>query len=169
MTSVALPPWVAANLRRDRLVEETLEAIPYWNRLLRDLDERLSLVWVNDRLTRVEARRIAPEMVPGRWHVRRRNDGAKDSYMPVTTPDGGYRPMGNDILDELRSKDLWRGDVAARYHGARYREERQTEADRQRRRDERVDGMATAIKAVDSPGVLFSDVSWRSRSAGRKG
>lgn len=130
------------------MIDATLDAVPYWNRLLQQIDPRLSLVWAHE-----QAR--APGLRPGRWHVRRRNDPpAPDSYMPIVLPDGGYRPMASDILDELRSRDLWRGDVADRIMRERFdREAREAEKREAADREETVDELAGRIKAKLSPGV----------------
>lgn len=149
--TLLVPRWVAQNARRERMIDATLDAVPYWNRLLRQIDDRLSLVWVHE-----DAR--APGLVPARWHIRRRNDPpAPDSYMPIMLPDGGYRPMASDILDELRSRDLWRDDVARQRMEARFEEEaRQAEKREQADREETVDELAGRIKAKLSPGVLIT-------------
>lgn len=45
----------------------------------------------------------------GRWHVHRRNKPpAPDTFIPIETPDGGYREPDFGVVDELRSRDLWK-------------------------------------------------------------
>lgn len=57
---------------------------------------------------------------PGHWHVHRRNTPpAPDSFIPIETPDGGYREPDFGIIEELRRRDLrnpevWRESVKRR-------------------------------------------------------
>jgi hypothetical protein len=48
------------------------------------------------------------KLEPGRWHVKKQNEGVPDSYMPITTPDGGYREPDSGVLNEMADRDMWR-------------------------------------------------------------
>lgn len=49
---------------------------------------------------------------PGRWHIHRRNTPpAPDSFIPIETPDGGYREPDSGVLEELRARDLHNRNV----------------------------------------------------------
>lgn len=151
MPGLVLPDHMAQNARREQMVDATLEAIPYWNRLLKLIDDRLALVFASDEAN-------APGLLPGRWHVRRRNTPpAPDSYMPITLPDGGYRPMASDILDELRSRDLWRGDVANQIMVEKFERERLYAEKRDaEQKAQRVSDLADRIKSIDGVSVSMS-------------
>jgi hypothetical protein len=103
--SLILPPKVQFDLEREAWAEQQEEWAKKFSKELQGLDRRLSLVWIKDS---------APEyggLVPGRWHVRRKNDRGPDSYMAITGPDGEYMEPTSRIFDQLQQADLWRGDV----------------------------------------------------------
>lgn len=54
-------------------------------------------------------------VIPGRWHVRRNNPPPTlPTYIPITTPDGGYRDPDSNVLAELADIDLTRPGVKQR-------------------------------------------------------
>lgn len=98
-----LSPVTRANIEREEVVDRELGRAQAVSKALRQYDERLSLVWVKDNAPADRS------LVPGRWHVHRRNDPpAPDSYMPITGPSGEYREPHHGILNELAERDLWR-------------------------------------------------------------
>lgn len=140
-----IPPWVEENLERERFVEDQIQLGRYWSRLLQEFDDRLTMVFVGEN-----AHAIAVEdgasykvdlagIVPGRWHVRRRNDPpVADSYMPVTGPDGGYREPDSRMVDEIRRRDMRSGqvdDALAAHRKDRERRERDLALRREGLRD----------------------------------
>lgn len=59
----------------------------------------------------------APDLIPGYWHVRRRNGGiTKDSYMPITDAQGGFAEPGQHHLDRLEERDLWKSGAIERIY-----------------------------------------------------
>jgi hypothetical protein len=49
---------------------------------------------------------------PNRWHVYRDNGPpVGPSYIPIETPDGGYREPDSGIIEELKQRDMWRRRV----------------------------------------------------------
>jgi hypothetical protein len=68
---------------------------------LKELDENLSLVWVGGRAPEF------PGISPGRWHVRRANPGAPNTFMPIEGPNGEYLEPSFRIVEELKANDLW--------------------------------------------------------------
>ena len=161
-SGLLLPDHAAQNYRRELQVEAQLEHAKGFNKLLRQIDRRLSLVWVNENAD-------APGLVPGRWHVRRENDGAPDSYMAILGEGGSYREPDSSILRELQKRDLWRAggmrDLERRGDAALVaRQKRAAEA-----REEKKTEFKERYKALDSPGVLFSDVRWSARAGKVKG
>lgn len=103
-----LPDDIRANYEREALIDRSLAAGEALSRALKAYDERLDCVFITDRVRPDEIPSMG-EIVPGRWHVRRKNDGVVDSYTPITTPDGGYRDPDWGVLRELQERDLWNG------------------------------------------------------------
>lgn len=102
-----VPAWVARNLERERFVDESMDFANGFDRLLKDRNPNLELTFVEDDPRAKEAR-----LEPGRWHIKRTNPGTADSYMPIVTPDGGYREPTLRDLEELDRRDLWRRPYA---------------------------------------------------------
>jgi len=126
---------------RDAQVEDGC-LYPYaraFRRRLRDVDPLLDLV-------RAKPRASAPGLRPNYWHVRRRNPGLSDSYMPITGPNGEYREPHDGVIEDLALRDLWRSDVAARNEPERLaaENERRQEAERQERREQAVERVRSA-------------------------
>jgi len=97
-----LPPVIAQNYEREAMVDNQLEAAVGIYRALQAMDPRLDLVFVTDRAD--------PEygVVPGRWHVVRHNDKpAPDTYIPITTRDGGFREPDSGVIAEMQDRDTW--------------------------------------------------------------
>lgn len=96
-----LPADIAERHRQAEMIDRHLGVAQALSRALKGIDERCSIVFISDR-----ADPGASNMVPGRWHIRRVNDGTVDSYIPITTADGGYREPTWADLDRLRQRDL---------------------------------------------------------------
>lgn len=97
-----LPSTIRHNYEREAMVDRQLESAMALHKAMVALDDRLDLVFISDRAD--------PEygVVPGRWHVVRKNPPpAPDSYMPIVTENGGYREPDSGVLTELQRRDLW--------------------------------------------------------------
>lgn len=101
-----LPEDIRAKYEREEMIDRSLAAGQALSRAVKAFDERCDVVFISDRVRPGEVPAMG-EIIPGRWHVRRRNDGAADSYIPVTTEDGGYRDPDWGILRELQERDMW--------------------------------------------------------------
>lgn len=167
--SVVLPEWVARNERRRQLLEANSpthrhnEDWKVWNRLLREIDARLSYVFVP------ELEDPPPGVVPLRWHVVRVNEAGPDSYWPLLDEDGQFREMGSRDVEDFKGRDLW--DPAVRHELATLRRRRleSKERGRETKREARRDEIALNVKALESPGVSFGDGRWSNRPTGRRG
>lgn len=158
MGRLVLPEWVARNERRRQVLEVDEKSgfaqTRYWNPLLGEIDARLRLVWVG----RVDGEEVG--VVPYRWHIVRKADDAPDTFWAVTTEglgsSGGFREMGSDVLETLRSGDLWNESVVYDRRAA----ERRLQASKERalvtRKEARVGDLALNIKALDNPGVSLA-------------
>jgi len=148
---VHLPPHVRENLEREQQVDTHIFVARYWDRAFKQRDPRLSVVFAKAG--------AKPPLVPERWHVKRVNGGdAPDSYMPVTTPSGGYREPGLDTLEELGRRDLWRTPRALEdFHKERDREKDARARDAARKREDRKDEVADVIKTLDSKSIVVKE------------
>lgn len=97
-----LPPEIRANIEREELIDRQMRAAVSLQRALKDMDPSLSVVFIPAERPKVYG------ITPGRWHVRRQNETTADSYMAITTPDGGYREPDHGVLRELMDRDLRR-------------------------------------------------------------
>jgi hypothetical protein len=138
---VATEIWLPDDLRREQQVEGQLELARHWNGFLKAIDPELSLVLAKDR--------AEYPLVPGRWHVRRKNRGAPDSYMPITGPNGEYREPDSGVLDELGRRDSWRTrDGLDRFLREKHATEDQLRKERELRREQLRDELADDFRAA---------------------
>lgn len=92
---------------------------------------------------------IPASCVPGRWHVRRNNPlPAVPSYIPITTPDGGYRDPDFGVAEELHRIDLRRPEVKARVLAQTRTDSPQKAAERALRTEQRRDVLKSDFKAA---------------------
>ncbi len=145
-----VPKHVAANMEREKWVFDQEAHARDFNKLLKEIDANLSLAYVG------EGAPPLPGMQAGRWHVKRKNPGTVDSYMPITGPKGEYREPDSGVLFELQEHDLWNPRVAKRVREAPERERKRLERDRQNQHKARSEEIALNIKAIESPGVLIT-------------
>lgn len=146
-----LPPHVQENLEREQQVDDQIFVARYWNQVFKQRDHRLSVVFAKSG--------AKPPLIAERWHVRRRNAGdAEDSYMPITTPSGGYREPGLDTLEELNRRDLWRTPTALKdlYRSLdREREDRAVKA--AKGRVDRKEELADTIRTLDRKSIVVKE------------
>jgi hypothetical protein len=149
-----MSPWRDAaghlNALREEQVDETLPAYAkgFVRHLQAAFDERLDLV-------KAKPYADAPGLVACHWHVRRRNDGAPDSYMPISSPTGEYQEPNDGVIRDLSSRNLW-NDANWR----RFREQdsvlaAQREVEREKARQERVAQMAEHVESSQRLSVRF--------------
>lgn len=107
MSIIELPPHIRANMQRERAVDRKLAAAASVAKALVSLDPRLELWRAKERLP------DPPRgVIPGYWHVVRRNDPpAPDTYMAITTDGigavtGGFRDVDHSVVEELRRSDM---------------------------------------------------------------
>jgi hypothetical protein len=162
--TVLVPGWVARNLRVEQMLSSASDSnIAYWNRRLQEIDPALALAFAGENA-------CGPGLVPGRWHVRRRNPMGPDTYWPIQTPDGEFREMDSGVLAEFVAADLWNTQVLRDREKSVMRAARSAERDKDNHKEGRVGELALAIKAQTNPSTLISrDVRWSSRPAGKRG
>lgn len=161
--SVFLPDWVARNMHREQVMQAADPAqIKYWNKRLQELDPALALAFAGERAT-------GPGIVPGRWHIRRRNPKGADTYWAITTPDGGYREMSSAVLEQFQAGDLWNAQVRAARDRAVRLADASAERAKQRAKEDRVDLVRDHINVEERPQVSFADAPWSNSAKGRRG
>lgn len=170
MSSLIVPEWVQRNERRRQVAGDPSSGFAqtrYWNPLLREIDARLSLVWVG----RVDGEEIG--VVPYRWHLVRSSEGAPDTFWAITTEGlgqaGGFREMASDVLDTLRAGDLWSDSVLYDRRAATRRLEASKERAKETRKEARVQDLALNVKALDSPGVSLAAKGARAKARRKVG
>ena len=131
-----VPPHIKANYEREEMIDRQLSSATALFRALQALDDRLDVVFISDRADAEYG------VVPGRWHVVRKNPPpAPDSYMAITTPSGGYREPDSSVLTELQRRDLWK-------HGVPQREDKPSAYREPPKTDEgMIDELASDIRA----------------------
>lgn len=166
---VAVPDWVARNERNRQMLEAKATSHSQnsdwkqWNALLRDIDPRLSYVFV-------PALEDPPaEVAPLRWHIVRVNETGPDSYWPLETDDGEYREIGSNDLEDFKSRDLWnptiRHEIATRRRRRKEAQQRAKETRAEQRRDE----LTSIVNAIERPSVTFNDRKWTASQDGKRG
>jgi hypothetical protein len=166
---VLVPEWVARNERARQKLEARAgssrhsQEWKHWNSLLRDIDPRLSYVFVpmmDDPPVGV---------IPLRWHIVRVNESGPDSYWPLLDDNGQYREIGSNDLEDFKGRDLWNSTVRHELATLRRRKAESKARAKETKREGRVDEIKANINALTRPSVLVSDVPWSNRSAGKRG
>jgi hypothetical protein len=129
--------------------------LDFWNRELRQIDDRLELVWFDENVDIVG-------VVPCRYHLIRRNDPpAPVSVIPITGPDGEFIEPNSALFDRLRAADLWndeaRRDRQKRHEELIRRKRRQQERETEERQEEILERYLAATRTQVS---LNTDAPW---------
>lgn len=166
---VLVPEWVARN-EHDRQLLETRAAShhqnsdwKHWNSLLRDIDPRLSYVFV----PMLDEPPVG--VTPVRWHIVRVNESGPDSYWALETSDGKYREIGSADLEDFKGRDLWNSTVRHEIETLRRRRAESKERAKQTRREGRVSEIESNLNALNRPSVRFGDQKWTATPAGKRG
>jgi hypothetical protein len=140
---IILPDSVQAELDKEEFIERQGYLAKTLRGLLRDLDPNLDLVWVKEKAPAIDG------LVPGRWHIRRRNQGAPDTYMPVVTADGGYMEPHAGLIEQLKQRDMWRvGDIKQHFLDQHSKNEAKKEKNANLKREQRRDNIAADYRAA---------------------
>lgn len=126
-------------------------------RELRSLDPYLRVVFITEN-----APMGVPGVVPGRWHVQRKNPGAPDSYLPILGPDGEYSEPSYKLIEDMKRNDLWKEGAMEKLMQRRDKEVRERqkreELHREQLRDE-AKVVHAAAKRVSGEGGMHKR-SW---------
>lgn len=160
-TGLLVPDSVAVEAQVDAWVDQQLNIVKVWGPLFKQIDDRLSLVFWPQNLPEHYGAKA------GCLNVRRKNVGAPDSYMPICTPEGGYREPGSADLERLKSQDLWDPRVLRERERAAEAAERREERQQDNEREDRRQELARNVKALESPSVLINSDLKKGGSRGR--
>lgn len=148
-----VPQSALVDIERDQQVDGQIGRAVALDAQLKELDPRLSLVWVGDRAD-------DPDLVPGRWHVKMTNEQGANMFIPIVTEDGGYLEPNAGVVDRLRERDLQNHSVWDDYVSrAKRRREAREQADKEFMASQK-DEFAGRVKALGSPGVPIGDDAW---------
>ena len=157
VSGLFIPDHIVADMEREAEADGHIGRALAVDAMLKDLDPRLELVWVNEHAQ-------APGLLPARWHIRRRNDETLDSYIPLTGPNGEYVEPNSGHVEMMRRNDLWGRNVREELERQREAKRRRQEKREAEMRAENVDVLATHIKSRLNPGVSFSNARpWTNR------
>lgn len=139
--------WTPYDEERNAVVERSLHRgialSKQLDRELKSLDPYLDCVYIGDRAPEY------PGLVPGRWHVRRRNPDAMDWYLPITGQNGEYVEPGMWLVEEMKKRDLWNaGTIKDFMHRQRRAVELRKEKDKALEAEQRRDDMAATYRAA---------------------
>lgn len=127
--------WVDGAVRSGRALEAHLKAT---------YGPEMEVVFVRPR-----AQDAPASCIPGRWHICRQNPPpAVPSYIPITTPDGGYRDPDFGVVAELAEIDLRRPEVMKRVLDQTRTDSPQKAAERALRKEQRQDVAKMDYKAA---------------------
>lgn len=121
-------------------------------RALKQFDPHLEVAFIGERAP------LYPGVIPGRWHVIRRNPEGMDTFLPIAGPDGEYiEPNTEGILAEMRARDLHQpGAVEARMKAHRDewdRRKREQDLWEEQNRDEAAHVFRTAKRVAGDGGL----------------
>jgi hypothetical protein len=171
MGRLFLPPRVARELLEERrqfagaIDRETYkdEVCHRWDKELSRLDPLLEMVRARDCFV------VGTPLLPGHYHVIRRNEGAPPSVIPIRGPEGFIYPPGR-LLEQLKTMDLQDARVERMRERVQRSLEERAERDRERVREERQREILERWWATSRTQVSMNpDVPWHQNAAGRRG
>lgn len=154
---IAVPEWVARNERNRQMLEQKATSHSHnsdwkhWNSLLRDIDERLSYVFV-PMMDEPPA-----GVIPLRWHIVRVNENGPDSYWPLIADGDGYREIGSNDLEDFKGRDLWNPAVRREIESQRRKREASKARAVETKREQRVDELTSLVNAIERPSIRVKD------------
>lgn len=155
----AVPEHVLFDMEREAQADAQIGRAQAIDKEIKARYPNCELVWVGERAD-------APDLIPARWHIRRRarDQGYMDSYFPWVGDDGEYREPDMGIVTMLERGDLWKRNVVEEIRRKREEDRLRVEKLRAATREENIDTFATHVKSRVNPGVSFSSARpWTNR------
>jgi len=119
------------NSRRERMRAWKTEADSQARQLekeLKEIDPELEVDFVDPAAANNPTQEKAIGIVPGRWHIIRRNPGGVNSWFPICGPNKAYRDPELSIVEEMKKADMWRPGALQEFRDAQMKELRDKEA-----------------------------------------
>lgn len=137
-----VPPEIRAMVEAEEWRDRQVKAGRAVAQALQAFDPDLSLVFVrHDASPEI----LPPGTVAGRWHVRR--NGPIPFFVPITTPDGGYREPDSRVVMEMAERDMYRPDVADRVFRQHEVKAKAREKERALRKEQQRDVLKEDLRA----------------------
>jgi hypothetical protein len=154
----------------DRLVQHDIQTAKEFTRQLREIDPFLELVYVGKPPRWDDAVDPPPDIVFNRWHVRRNNPDAPDTYRAHTGPRGEFREPDSGIFETLAEGDMWARGWDERKRKREAREAADKARKKERERMEIREEMRDRLQAKEAPSVSMANQGrgWAYRAGARK-
>lgn len=142
-----LPAGIRERYAREEAVEREVRGAREMTRLLREhFGPDVEAVRVGPR---ADPGQFSGKVMPGYWHVRvHRPLPGIPHYIPVTTPEGGYREPSARVVGELFEMDLRRPEVMRRFLERARTDSPNKEAERELRSEQRRDILKSDFRAA---------------------
>lgn len=159
--------WVPDNARINTELDSQLERLnkrhdwlKYFDRELRAMDERLSLVKASENATE-------PGLVPGYWHIKRDNEQAIATYYPLRGDNGEFVEPGSEHLEMMRRNDLTKPENFDRLVRQGEAHLRKMEQESKERAQARTEEMAERLESLERASVSLSG-DWTNSVKGKR-
>jgi hypothetical protein len=116
-------------------------------RELRQIDDRLRVVYVEPRAGELHPRERGPGLIPARWHIKLLTRPL-NAYFPIAGPDWEYRDPELAVAEEMKARDLWRRGALEDIRKREEAQERQRLRDELLQREQHRDETALAYRAA---------------------
>lgn len=163
MSGIILPERVKLQIEFEKQLEglnKRHDWLRHFDAELQRLDPYLSLVKASENANQ-------PGLIPGFWHVQRKNPETMPTYIPLMGEKGEFQEPAFYHLEMLRKADLQRPGAFEEFQ--RRQDERMRAVERQKaeQAEQRVTEMAERIHHLDVPKVSMSD-GWTNSVRGKK-
>jgi len=169
VTELILSPKTRLDMTRDRMIAEwsrTDKQKKALERELRDVDPFLEVIYVEGDVVNLPPSERGVGVVPGRWHVVRRNPKGPDAYFPIMGPNGEYRDPESAVAEGMKRADLWRNGALLELRQRQERDGKAKAAAEELAKEQRVDEVRhnyEAMKRVRGDGGIEKSFEGRRR------
>lgn len=139
------------NAMKDRMVDEASRQDKMAQRLERELkkvDRHLEVVAIAPAAANNPNFRKAVGVVPGRWHIVRRNPQGVDAWFPIMGPNGEFRDPELQVVEDMKAADLWRPGALKELRDRQMRQEIERVNREAREGEQRSDEARLAFRAA---------------------
>lgn len=138
----------AVNARREKM--ESGHQTPQSEALereLRELDDRLRVIFVDPAAGQLPPALRGQGMIPGRWHIKILTY-PRNEYFPICGPNWEYREPELAVVEEMKKRDLWKRGALERIRRAEEDEEARRIRQALTEKEQREDEVALAYRAA---------------------